>query len=160
MNLRRKLLELRWNDQVGETVEDDVNLDALACFAAQGFHKAAAELVSFPDKGFEKDMLAGVLYFVEHRLVELHAVRVDLQPAIFCFQLYLGLVGPRETLARLLAALAELAIVTSTPTITACTVVSIRKLLRASLRRPPTAARTCEMARDRIGSMEGIIPAR
>src|SRR5215217_3329794 len=106
--LRGEPLERRRHEHVGQPVEDDVDIHTLASFTGQGIHEAAPDLVTLPDKRPDEDLVLRGLDLVEHRLVEADPVGVDLQPVLARLHLYLGLVLPRESLPRTLAALAEL----------------------------------------------------
>src|SRR5215211_1822150 len=108
VDLLREPLE-RWrHEHVGQPVEDDVDLDALARLAGQGLHKAASDLITLPNKRPDEDLALSGLDLLEHRLVEADPVGVDLQPVLARLQPYLGLIFPGEPLPRTVAALAEL----------------------------------------------------
>src|SRR5215218_5173804 len=103
-----KPLEGGRHEHVGQPVEDDVDINTLASLTGQGVHKAAPDLVTLPDKRPDEDRALRGLDLVEHRLVEADPVGVDLQPVLARLYSYLGLVLPRESLPRTVAALAEL----------------------------------------------------
>jgi hypothetical protein len=74
----REPLERGRHENVGQPVEDDVDLDPLACLSGQGLHKTAPDLVTLPDKRSDEDLVLRGLDLVEHRLVEADPVSVDL----------------------------------------------------------------------------------
>jgi hypothetical protein len=104
--LLRETLERAGNEEVRQTVKDRVHLDPLAGLLREGRDEAPAQLVALPDKRAEEDPLPCTLDLVEHRLVQIDAVRVELQPVVPALQHYLGLVYPREPLLGSLPALA------------------------------------------------------
>src|ERR687893_424969 len=93
-------LERAGHEEVRQAVKDRVHLDPLAGLLREGRDEASTHLVILPDKPAEKDPLPCPLDLVEHRLVQIDAVREELQPVVPTLQLYFGLVHPREPLLR------------------------------------------------------------
>src|SRR5215218_5838874 len=108
VDLLREPLERRGNDHVRQPVEDHAHLDPLAGLARQSLNEAAAHLITLPDKRPDEDLAFGAFDLLQHRLVEPDAVGIELQPAVAGLDLDLGLVHPREPLARFVTALADL----------------------------------------------------
>src|SRR3712207_4748062 len=90
------------------SLHDALPIYPLAGLLRERLDEASPDLVALPDKGADEDLLLGALDLLEHRLVEPHPIRVELERALPRLQLHLGPFRPGEPLARPLPALPQL----------------------------------------------------
>src|ERR1700674_3689763 len=93
IDIGRKDFEFAGHDDVGEIVEDNVNLDALGSLARQVIFECLAHRIAFPDISFQVDRFLRGINGREHRVVKLAPVIKELDfvfTNIHLFQVMMG----------------------------------------------------------------------
>src|ERR687885_2032953 len=82
MDARWEALEGRRHDQIGEAVEDHVDVDARGRLLSQVFFERPADTIALPDERFQVDTFLRGIDGGEHRIVQLAPVPVHLEEVL------------------------------------------------------------------------------
>src|SRR6266700_917443 len=82
MNIGGKSLKCARYDSIGKAIKDHINFYTLIGFACEFLLKLAANRVVFPDIGFQVNALLCCINCLEHMLVEVASIIIDLDTVL------------------------------------------------------------------------------
>src|SRR5215469_11475671 len=79
MNVRGKLLECAWDEEVAENVEDDIYGDALLCLRRQVRLELPTDNIILPDERLYVNAFFSLIYGRKHSLIEVLPIGINVQ---------------------------------------------------------------------------------